>query len=400
MIPVNTASIQNQDLLHQVLTALQKVLKHQKLPVSLHQPVFEGREKEYVEDCIKTGWVSSVGSYVDRFETQLAQYTGVKKAIAVVNGTAALHTALILAEIQAGDEVLVPTLTFVATANAVVYANAIPHWVDSNSLTLGVDPEKLDRYLSKIGTMKSGQLYNRLTNRPIKALIGVHTFGHPFAMDKTVEVCRKYKIILIEDAAESLGSFYKGKHTGNWGEIAVLSFNGNKIVTTGGGGAILTNNEALARRAKHITTTAKVPHSYFIEHDQVGYNYRLPNLNAALGCAQLESLEKFIQAKRALALQYDAAFANILGISFFREPHEAKSNYWLNAILIDESLSHQRDFLLEATNNEGFGTRPCWTLMHKLPMFQNFPKMDLSIAEQIEKRLINIPSSANLSLKQ
>jgi perosamine synthetase len=382
-----------------VLTALKSVIPADHRNMALHEPHFEGNEWAYTKECLDTGWVSSAGKFVDRFEMQLAEYTGAKRAVAVVNGTAALHMSLLLIGVRPDDEVLVPALTFVATANAVTYCGAIPHFVDSELKTLGMDPWKLDAYLRDIAEIKKDVCYNRLTGKRIKAAIPMHAFGHPVDLDPLTEVCSRHCITMIEDAAESLGSFYKGKHTGNWGRVSALSFNGNKVITTGGGGAILTNDEELGRLAKHLTTTARMDHPWEISHDTVGYNYRLPNINAALGCAQLEKLPSFVQKKRLLAERYKAAFVNVKGISFFTEPEYANSNYWLNVLLIiNEQDLTQRDALLEMTNRSGIQTRPAWTLMHKLPMFRECPRMNLPVAESIERRLINIPSSSFLGV--
>ncbi|NTV49361.1 MAG: LegC family aminotransferase [Geobacteraceae bacterium] len=379
-----------------VINALQTVLPSGDGLIPLHEPCITGNEWTYVKECLDTGWVSSVGKFVDRFEEDLAAYTGVKRAIAVVNGTAALHICLLLADVKPGDEVLMPALTFIATANAVSYCGAIPHFIDSEEATLGVDSSKLNIYLEEIAEHRTDGCYNRLTGRRIKAIVPMHTFGHPVDLDPLVEVCQRFDITLIEDAAESLGSLYKGRHTGQWGLLSALSFNGNKTITTGGGGAILTNDEELGRLAKHITTTAKVPHRWEFNHDMVGYNYRMPNINAAIGCAQLEQLPGFLAAKRDLAERYHQAFTGIPGIRFFSEPANSRSNYWLNTLLLDEECAGQRNALLEATNDTGVMTRPAWTLMHKLPMFTGCPKMDLSVAESFEQRLLNIPSSVIL----
>ncbi len=331
-----------------------------------------------------------------RFEAQLAEYTGAKRAVAVVNGTAALHVCLLLVGVQPGDEVIVPALTFVATANAVTYCGAIPHFADSEFKTLGLDADKLDVYLKKIAEVRSDGCYNKQTGRRIKAVVPMHTFGHPVDLDSLIEVSARFRLELVEDAAESLGSFYKGRHTGNWGKVSALSFNGNKIITTGGGGAILTNDEELGFRAKHMTTTARVPHQWELSHDMVGYNYRLPNINAALGCAQLEQLPSFLKQKRSLADRYKSALDGIKGVTFFTEPGHGRSNYWLNALLLDERESDKRDVILELTNRNGIQTRPAWTLMPRLPMYESCPRMDLSNAEDLSRRLINIPSSAVL----
>jgi perosamine synthetase len=360
-------------------------------PQPLHAPIFEGNEVAYLTECIETGWVSSVGKFVDRFEQELAAFTGSAKAVAVANGTVALHACLRLVEVEPGDEVLVPSLTFVGTVNPIAYAGAIPHFVDSETATLGVDPDKLAEYLRATLTGGDGPR-NRATGRRVRALVVMHTYGHPARLDALAEVCARFGLVLIEDAAESLGSWYRGRHTGNVGRIAAMSFNGNKTVTTGGGGAILTNDEALGALAKHVTTTAKLPHRWSFNHDMVGYNYRMPNINAALGCAQLEQLPGFLEAKRALAARYMETFRHVPGVRVFQEPPESRSNYWLNVLLLDPDVAHLRDAVLDATNTAGVITRPAWTLMHRLPMFASAPRMDLSAAEDIERRLINLPS--------
>jgi perosamine synthetase len=383
-----------------VVNALNTVLVDGNRPIPLHEPCFLGNEWAYVKECLDTGWVSSIGKYVDKFEAMLADFTGIKKAVAVVNGTAALHICLKLVGVEHGDEILVPALTFVATANAVSYCGAIPHLVDSEERTLGLDPKKLSDYLHDIAQVRAGACINKQTRRRIKAVMPMHTFGHPVDLDPLVELCSQYKLELIEDAAESLGSYYKGWHTGKWGKVSALSFNGNKTITTGGGGAVLTNDESLGDFAKHLTTTARVPHKWSIAHDHTGFNYRLPNINAALGCAQLEQLPGFLRKKRALAENYRKTFEGIKGVHFFTEPGFANSNYWLNVLLLDERFSNQRDELLEMTNNLGIVTRPAWTLMHKLTMFWDCPRMDLNEAESLEKRIINLPSSATLWKKK
>lgn len=380
-----------------VITALQSVLPKGGNPIVLHEPSFAGNEWAYVKECLDTGWVSSAGKFVDRFEQDLADYTGVKRAIAVVNGTAALHVCLLLVGVEQGDEVLVPALTFIATANAVSYCGAIPHFVDSEETTLGLDPNKLGQYLEEIAEIRAEGCFNKLTGRRIKAVVPMHTFGHPVDLDTLIEVCRRFKLELIEDAAESLGSFYKGQHTGNRGRVSALSFNGNKVITTGGGGAILTNDEDLGNLAKHLTTTARVAHQWAFIHDRVGYNYRLPNINAALGCAQLEQLDGFLVRKRALAEKYAAAFNGVKGVRFFKEPPGSRSNYWLNVLLLDPSEARERDAILATTNAAAIMTRPVWTLMHRLPIYQDCPRMDLRCAEDLERRLINLPSSSGLS---
>lgn len=364
--------------------------------LGLHEPVFAGNEIAYLEECIRSTFVSSVGPFVDRFERMLEEVTGAKRAVAVVNGTAALHACFHLAGVAPGDEVISPALTFIATTNAIAYCGAIPHFVDSSLETLGMDARALAVRLETIAERTATATINRETGRRIAAIAPMHTFGHPVDMDAIAALAKDWNIALVEDAAESLGSTYKGRAVGSQARLAALSFNGNKIVTTGGGGAILTNDEELGRRAKHLTTTAKLPHKWAFIHDEVGFNYRLPNLNAALGCAQLEQLGGFLASKRRLAAAYERAFAQIPGVHFSREPKDTTSNYWLNAILLDEDTASRRDDVLAALNDAGFGARPAWTLMHKLPMFAQSPRGDLATAESIERRLINLPSSASI----
>ena len=364
--------------------------------LGLHEPLFEGNEWDYVKECIDTAWVSSAGKYVDRFERDLAEYTGADRAVAVVNGTSALHIALQLIGVEETDEVLVPTLTFVATANAVRYTNATPHFIDSEPETLGIAPDKLRRYLADNTSQQDGICHNSETGRPIRVLVAMHTFGHPNRIKEIRDVCNAHNITLVEDAAESLGSLYEDKHTGRFGRIGILSFNGNKTITTGGGGAIITDDEDLADEAKHLTTTAKVDHPWEYRHDRVGYNYRLPNLNAALGCAQLESLPNFVERKRRLAGRYSNVFADLEDVEFVSEPDKARSNYWLNAIKLNSQRMDKRDDIIEYTNDHGVQTRPIWQPLHTLPMYKNAPHMDLSQAENLAARIINIPSSAFL----
>ena len=366
-------------------------------PVVLHEPSFTGNEWIYLKECLDSTFVSSVGKFVDRFETELAAFTGAKHAIAVVNGTAALHIALKLAGVRTGDEVLCPALTFVATANAVTYCGAIPHFVDSEKRTLGLDVAKLRDYLASHTEQRVGQCVNRTTERAIRAIVPMHTFGHPVDLDELVALAHDFNLALVEDAAESLGSYYHGRHTGTFGRMGTLSFNGNKTITTGGGGAILTNDAKLARHAKHLTTTAKLPHAWEYRHDEIGYNYRMPNLNAALGCAQLEKLPVMLAEKRQLFQRYEAAFASLPGVELVAEPAQCQSNYWLQTLLLDTEQSSQRDPILKATNDAGLMTRPVWTLMHELTQFKDCPRMDLAGVKSLSQRLINIPSSSGLA---
>jgi perosamine synthetase len=379
-----------------ILDAVASVVGHAARPVALHEPELRGREQAYVAQCISTGWVSSLGAFVDKFEASLADYTGAARAVATVNGTAALHACLLLVGVRPGDEVLLPTLTFIATANAVSYCHAIPHFVDSEPQTFGVDPAKLEAYLSDLVQVRDGDCINRHSGRRIGALVCMHVFGHPADLQALTRVCDRFNLPLVEDAAESLGSLYRGKHTGRFGRVAALSFNGNKVVTTGGGGAILTDDPELGRAAKHLTTTARTPHRWSFLHDEVGYNYRLPNINAALGCAQMEQLPGMLERKRALAQRYAAAFARVEGVRFVTEPVGSRSNYWLNTLLLDDSSEASRDALLEVLNEAGYMARPVWTLMHRLPMYGACPRMDVACAEDLERRIVNIPSSAAL----
>ena len=382
-----------------IVAAVQRAVGTPNGTLALHEPVFAGNEIAYLEECIKSTFVSSVGKFVDRFESMLEEVTGARRAVAVVNGTAALHACFTLAGVEAGDEVMSPALTFIATTNAIAYCGASPHFIDSSFRTLGMDAQALGARLDAIAQRGAGGTINRETGRKIAAIAPMHTFGHPVDMDEIVAIARHWDIPVVEDAAESLGSTYKGHAVGSQARLAALSFNGNKIVTTGGGGAILTNDEELGRRAKHITTTAKLPHKWAFVHDEVGFNYRLPNLNAALGCAQLEQLDGFLASKRRLAAAYQRAFAGVPGVQFSREPEGTTSNYWLNAILLDEAHADLRDEVLTALNASGFGARPTWTLMHRLPMFAACPRGDLRVAESIERRLINLPSSASIQAR-
>jgi len=375
------------------LAALAQVLGQPQQPIPLHVPEFLGHEAAYVNECIETGWVSSVGQFVDRFEARLAEFTGCAHAIAVCNGTAALQVALHLAGVNAGDEVIVPALSFVATANAVAHCSALPHFADANEHTLGLCPQALEHHLREIVQMRQGQAINRHSGRRIAAIVPMHTFGHPVELDPLLQICAQYAIPLVEDAAESLGSYYKGRHTGQHGLLAALSFNGNKVVTTGGGGAILTNDSALAKRAKHLTTTAKVPHRWAFYHDEVAWNYRLPNLNAALGCAQLERLPDMLHDKRELAARYRQAFTGRPGLNFVAEPEHCRSNYWLNAVRLEQPDARMRDALLDAANAAGYQCRPAWDLLHTLPMYQQCPRAELAVAERLQAALINLPSS-------
>lgn len=369
--------------------------------VPLHAATFAGNEKKYLEECIDTTFVSSVGEFVNRFEREMAAYTGAARAVVCVSGTNGLHMGLMLAGVERGDEVITQPLTFIATANAIAYCGAHPVFLDVDRDTLGLSPSKMGAWLEEHAEVREGSCYNRTSGRRIRACVPMHTFGHPVHLDELVALCAAWHIELVEDAAESIGSLYKGRHTGTFGRVGVLSFNGNKTITTGGGGMLLFNEEnvALADRAKHLTTQAKVPHRWEFRHDAVGYNYRMPNINAALGCAQLETLPRFLASKRAVAAAYEAYFSRAdvreaTGIEFVREPEGTRSNYWLNAIILP-SHEAQLEFLTQ-TNDNGVMTRPIWELMNRLPMFSGAECGDLSTSEWLAERVVNLPSSVRL----
>lgn len=381
----------NNDLPGQVVHAIRSVVGDGR--VGLHEPSFKGKELEYLTECIDSTYVSSVGKFVDRFERDLEAFTGSKHAIVVVNGTAALHVALKLGGVISDDEVLLPTLTFIATANAIMYCNAHPHFIDSSEDTFGLDPYSLRSYLNASAEMRQGHCVNRKTGRVIRAVVPMHTFGHPIEIEELLSVANDFNLTVIEDAAESLGSYVEGRHTGTFGLLGTLSFNGNKTITTGGGGAVLTNDDGLAKRAKHITSTAKIAHRWNFGHDEVGYNYRMPNINAALGCAQLEALPSFLSSQRSLFRKYMEAFRNVGGVTVAAEPNGCKSNYWLQTLILDNENAFQKDDILTATNETGLMTRPVWGLMHRQQMFVNKPCGPVNVSEALEQRLVNIPSS-------
>lgn len=358
--------------------------------IPLHAPTFAGNEKAYVMETIDSTFVSSVGKFVDEFERKMEAFTGSARAVATVNGTAALHAALYMAGVERGDLVITQALTFVATCNALYHMGAEPIFVDVSPVSLGLCPKAVNAFLEEYAEVTEAGCIHKQTGRRIKAVVPMHTFGHPVELDELIAVCLKWHITLVEDAAESLGSFYKGKHTGTLGEFGAVSFNGNKIITTGGGGMVLCGTEEAGRRTKHVTTTAKVPHPYEFFHDEPGFNYRMPNLNAALGCAQMEVLERYLAQKRQLAQQYQAFFAGS-DVTFVVEPEYAQSNYWLNAIICADA--QQRNELLDQTNAAGVMTRPIWQLMHHLPMFEQALRGDLTHSEFIEAHLINLPST-------
>ena len=362
--------------------------------VPLSVPKFIGNEKKYLEECIDTTFVSSVGKFVDRFEEDMARYTGAKKAVVCVSGTNALHMALMLVGVERNDEVLTQALTFVATCNAISYIGACPVFLDVDKTTMGLSPDAVKAWLVENGEIRNGQCYNKNTGRRVKACVPMHTFGHPVRIEELVEVCNEYHIELVEDAAESIGSKYKGKHTGLFGKVGALSFNGNKTITTGGGGMLLFMDEELGALAKHLTTQAKVPHRWEFKHDHIGYNYRMPNINAALGCAQLEHLDEFIADKRETAKAYAGFFKDIDGMDFFTEPENCFSNYWLNAVVLKDKDAQQT--FLQETNDNGVMTRPIWELMNRLSMFKKCEHDSLENTIWFADRVVNIPSSVRL----
>lgn len=361
--------------------------------IPLHAPLFIGNEKKYLEECIDTTMVSSVGKFVNLFEERVAEYTGARRAVVCDNGTNALYLSLVLAGLSSSDEALTQPLTFIATANAIAYCGASPVFLDVDRDTMGMSPEALGKFLADETRMVNGECYNRNTGKRIKVCVPMHTFGHPCRIDKIASLCKEYGIILIEDAAESIGSYYKGKHTGIFGSIGMISFNGNKTITTGGGGVMLFNDEEIAERAKYISTQAKVPHPWNFIHDQIGFNYRMPNVNAAIGVAQMENLEIYLKKKRALASKYREFFKNT-SVRFFNQPEYCLSNFWLNALIFNSR--NDRDLFLKQSNEQGIATRPLWTLMNKLPMYASCERDSLENCLWLEDRVVAIPSSVIL----
>lgn len=362
--------------------------------VPLHAPLFIGNEKKYLNECIDTTFVSSVGKFVDRFEEAMAAYTGAKKAVVCVSGTNALHMAMMLVGVERDDEVLTQALTFIATCNAISYIGAHPVFIDVDMDTLGLSPKAVKVWLENNAELKNGVCYNKKTGRRVKACIPMHTFGHPVKIDELVQICGEWHLELVEDAAESIGSLYKGQHTGTFGKVGAISFNGNKTITTGGGGMLLFQDEELGKLAKHLTTQAKVPHRWAFVHDHIGYNYRMPNINAALGCAQLENLDRYVENKRETARIYTDFFKNIPDITFFTEPENCRSNYWLNVVMLKDKAAQQE--FLEYTNDHGVMTRPVWELMNRLEMFKQCETDGLKNTEWLADRIVNIPSSVRL----
>lgn len=366
--------------------------------IPLHAPLFIGNEKKYLDECIDSTFVSSVGKFVDRFEEKVAEYTGAKKAVVCVSGTNALHMAMLLVGVERSDEVLTQALTFIATCNAISYIGAHPVFIDVDKETLGLSPDAVSTWLTKNAILKKEQCYNIHTGRRVKACVPMHTFGHPVRIKELAAICNDWHIELVEDAAESIGSFYEGQHTGTLGKVGVISFNGNKTITTGGGGMLLFRDEELGKFAKHLTTQAKVPHRWEFVHDHVGYNYRMPNINAAIGCAQMENLERYVENKRETAERYKEFFRDIPGITFFTEPENCRSNYWLNVVLLKDRQAQQE--FLEYTNDHGVMTRPVWELMNKLEMFRDCETDGLENTRWLEERIVNIPSSVKLFYKE
>ena len=378
------------------IARIRSVVGESATPIGLHEPELGELEKKYLNDCIDSTFVSSVGAFIPEFEQRMQEITGAKYAIAASNGTSALHIALYVVGVEPGDEVMVPSLSFVATANAVSHAGAVPHFIDSEHATLGMSPEKLRERLSQM-KREGGKVFNPETGARIAAISPMHALGHPVRIKEIVAIADEFGIPVVEDAAESLGSFVDGQHTGTFGLTGMISFNGNKIVTTGGGGVILTNDEAIGKRAKHITTTAKLPHKWEFEHDEVAWNYRMTNLTAAMGMAQLQRLEGFMAEKRVIAERYAAAFADFEGATFVAEPEGTTSNYWLCAVKLDEPSLEQRDALLQACHDVGLFVRPMWNLLHNQRMYSSAPAADLQVATDLHASLICLPSTPRLA---
>ena len=370
---------------------------HHKSTVYLHEPDIRKEDWNFVKKCLKRNFVSSAGNYVTEFEDKLKKYTKAKYVIATVNGTSAIHLALVVMGANENDEVILPSLNFVAAANAVRYCNSTPHFVEVEEETLGIDPIKLKKYLNKIVIKKNNNSFNKYTNKRIKFMMPLHVFGHPAKILELKKIAKKFNLKIIEDAAESLGSTYKKKHLGTFGDIGVLSFNGNKIITTGGGGALLTNSLKIAKKLKYLSTTAKTPHRWKFEYSDIGFNYRMPGINASLGCAQMKRIKSYVNSKRKLFKKYKVGFDNLKDIKVFQEPKNARSNYWLQTIILDNKISYLKDKILEKTNNLGFSVRPVWKPLHKLNKFKSYPRMEMKVTNNLEKRILNLPSSIYLS---
>ena len=379
---------------------LETILYYPKKFIPLHEPTFFLNEKRYLDNCIKEGFVSTAGRFVNEFEKKVKELTKSKHAVAVVNGTAAIQIALKLVGVKKDDEVLVPGITFIGSVNAILYNNATPHFVDSEIDSFGVNEEKLRSYLKKNSVIKNKICYNKNTKKIIRALIVVHVFGHAAEISKLKKLSKDFHIPIVEDAAEAIGSYYNNKHLGTFGEMGVISFNGNKTITTGGGGILLTNNKTLALKAKHLTTTAKIPHTWEYIFKETGYNFRMPNINAALGLAQIKKLKIILSNKKRVYKIYKDYFSQIEGVNLMSQPKKCNSNFWLQTLILDKNFSKYKRLILKETNKKNVGTRPCWKPLHKLKHLQNFPRMNMSIANEIYKRIINIPSSSHLKMKK
>jgi len=379
-----------------VLELLSKNIKKNKSFLHLHEPYLSGKETSYIKECIETNSISTIGEHSNIFLSKIKKITGIKYAVLTCNGTSALHTALISAGIKKNQEILMPSLNYIASAYATLYANAIPHFVEVLEETLSIDPDKLTEYLKKISIIKKNKLLNKKSGRTISALICMHTFGHPAKIDLIKKICKKNKLILIEDSAEALGSYYKKRHLGTFGNVGVLSFNGNKIISTGAGGAIMTNNKKIFRQARHLIQNSKINHSYLFNYNKLGFNYRLSNINCALGIAQIDNLKKILKNKRQLFKLYSKIFKKLKYIEIFKEPPNSKSNYWLQTILLKKPNLELRNKILHITNKNQISTRPLWTLLHKIKFLKKFQRMKLDVSTKLEKRIINIPSSPNI----
>ena len=387
-------------LAKKIFTSLKSVVgKKSKL---LHKPyLLKGNEKKYLNECIDSSFVStSGGKFIERFEKKIKNLTKSKYVISVVNGTSGLHLAIKAIGVMENEEILVPSLTFVGTCNAIIYSNAIPHFVDSSLKTYGIDHDKLDKYLSNNAKIINGYCYNKKSKRKIKAIIVVHLFGHPAKIDSLLTIAKKYKLKIIEDAAESIGSFYKGRHTGTIGDVGVISFNGNKSLTTGGGGAVITDNYSLAKKIKFLSSTSKIKHKYKYIHQGVGYNYRLSNISAALGCAQLEKLNKIIISQRKLFIKYKKVFRNFENIEILSEPKNSRSNYWLQTLVLKKKNKTHINSILQYINDRGYQVRPAWDLISEMKYYKKFPKMNLDKSREIRSSLINLPSSPEILINK
>ena len=384
----------NKQHISDILARLQSV--YGSGDIALHEPLIDDLDKAAVMQCLDTGFVSTAGTMVNEFEAGIRDFTGARNAVAVVNGTSGLHLSMVIVGVQANDEVLLPALNFVAAANAITYCGAVPHFVDSSKETLGICPDRLVDWLDYVSEMKGGACVNKITGRRISAIIPMHTFGHPCDMEALIRISADRRIALIEDAAEALGSSYQGRHVGCFGELGVFSFNGNKVITTGGGGIIVSDNQKLTAAARHLSTTARKRHRWEFEHDMVGFNYRMPNLNAALGVAQLQKLDGYLKVKRSLFKRLKASFRDCLSAQIFSEPSGSESNYWLQTLMLSGDYCSSRDKLLDRTNAVGIGTRPVWNLLNSLDPFKKYPTADVTVAEDLAGRIINLPSGPGI----